>query len=62
MSPLDGQIVYHNVVLYLQRNGWRREEKGSGWWWSETEPELITMGEALDKQLLADGVDLRVEP
>jgi hypothetical protein len=59
LKPSD---LYTDVCQYLKEAGWVREERGSGWWWSENNPELVQMGEALDQQLLADGIDLRVEP
>jgi hypothetical protein len=43
----------------LLSKGWRREELGSGWWWREGMEEA-PFGEALDAQLEADGLDLRV--
>jgi hypothetical protein len=51
--------TYENAVRYLIENGWRREEQGSGWWWKDGMNEA-TLGEALEQQLDADGLDQRV--
>ena len=60
LKPKD---LYFDVCQYLKEAGWEREEKGSGWWWKpDFQDDLLQMGEALDLQLLADGIDLRVEP
>ncbi len=51
--------IYEPVVRYLIATGWRREEKGSGWWWKPTCHEEATLGGALEQQLDEDGIDQR---
>lgn len=60
MSETDlGQGAYAAVVAYLLANGWRREERVSGWWWKDGEEER-TLGPALEAQLDADEIDQRI--
>lgn len=56
---VEGHDAYEMVVNYLIRNGWRREEKVSGWWMKESSDEM-TLGDALERQLDDDGIDQRV--
>lgn len=50
--------LYGSVVAYLVAHGWRREGPGDGWWWRDGFEEG-TLGQALDVQLEADGIDTR---
>jgi hypothetical protein len=50
--------LYDAMARYLIAAGWRREELGSGWWWREDQDES-RIGEAVETQLRADGVDTR---
>lgn len=54
----SAEMLYGAAVGYLVKHGWRRMELGSGWWWREGFEEA-TVGDALDQQLEADGIDFR---
>jgi hypothetical protein len=56
---VEGADAYEVVVNYLIRNGWRREEKVSGWWMKDG-TEDMTLGAALEVQLDEDSIDQRV--
>ena len=57
---MSGAEVYEHAVRYLIANGWRRQERVSGWWWKEEAGDDATLGGALEWQLDTDGVDQRV--
>ena len=56
---VEGYEAYEMVVHYLLRNGWRREEKVSGWWMKD-DMEERTLGPAFEAQLDLDEIDQRV--
>lgn len=58
---LIAENLYRAMCDYLAHCGWQRVESGSGWWWTERFGEC-TLGEAVEEQMHADGVDSRVEP
>ena len=52
--------MYEACVRYLVRNGWRREELGSGWWWKDGARDgEQTLGGALEAQLDEDLIEQR---
>lgn len=50
--------LYEAMVAYAQSNGLRREERGSGWWWSEDFSEEMMLGLAVE-ELLSRHIDTR---
>lgn len=58
MPNTHAGVVYSAAVGYLILAGWRRQEKGSGWWWKEGFDDCTT-GTALEEQMHSDGLDLR---
>lgn len=52
--------LYAAICLFLQENGLRREELGSGWWWGDAVQSESSLGEAVEL-LLAEkhGIDVR---
>lgn len=58
LSQIEALELYARIALFLQENGWRRQELGSGWWWREGFEEA-TLGGAFEQQLDILGVDQR---
>jgi len=53
--------LYADMVAYVEASGWRLMEEGSGWW-LEPQGGEASIGEAVEIQLSADGIDTRVRP
>lgn len=52
--------LYQQMVEFLVQNGCRREEEGSGWWYSAELPGEALMGSAVEHLLQEKyGLDLR---
>jgi hypothetical protein len=57
---LIAEDLYRAMCDYLKHCGWQRIEPGSGWWIRAGAE--YTLGEAVEEQITADGVDTREEP
>lgn len=56
---MTARELYAAMVMFAQENGLRRQEFGSGWWWSDKLESEMTLGDAVET-LLVDRHDIDV--